>query len=63
MTLASQVPKWWLYQHEFPDWRVWYTNREPHYHGQLRTVRPPVFVHGKDPEELRREIERSVRGQ
>jgi hypothetical protein len=55
VTLPERVPKWWPYQAEFPDWRVW-RGEDQRYYARLPGTDPLVIVRGQDPASLRDEI-------
>jgi hypothetical protein len=56
--LPYRVPKWWPYQDEFPDWRVW-QGMNKLYYARLPGTHPLVIVHGEDAAKLRDEIMRA----
>lgn len=53
--LPERVPKWWPYQDEFPDWRVWKGENKVYY-ARLPGTEPLVIVNAGDAEKLRDEI-------
>jgi hypothetical protein len=55
--LEYRVPKWWPYQEQFPQWRVW-RGENKRYYARLPGTDPLVVVHGQDADELRDEITR-----
>jgi hypothetical protein len=58
VTLPKRVPRWWPYQDEFPDWRVW-KGEGQRYHARLPGTRPLIIVRGEDPASLRDAILRA----
>jgi hypothetical protein len=57
--LPERVPKWWSYQAEFPDWRVW-RGEDQRYYARLPRTNPLVIVHGEDPADLRERIAHEI---
>lgn len=55
--LKYRVPKWWPYQEQFPQWRVWFGYNK-RYYARLPDTDPLVVVHGSTPEALREQITR-----
>jgi hypothetical protein len=57
--LEYRVPKWWPYQQQFPEWRVWRGDNK-HYYARLPGTDPLIIVHGQDADELRDQITRQT---
>jgi hypothetical protein len=55
--LEYRVPKWWPYQEQFPQWRVW-RGENKRYYARLPGTDPLLVVHGQDADELHDEIAR-----
>jgi hypothetical protein len=53
--LEYRVPKWWPYQDQFPEWRVW-RGDDRHLYARLPGTDPLIVVHGHDTDELREQI-------
>jgi hypothetical protein len=54
---GTEVPTWWPYAAELPDWTVWRDICGLVY-AQLRGTAPPVLVRGEDAVDLRDAIRR-----
>jgi hypothetical protein len=53
----EDVPDWWPYAAEFPQWHVWRGVSGLVYARRPRTS-PPIVVRGEDPMDLRDQIRR-----
>jgi hypothetical protein len=54
----ERAPRWWPYQDEFPDWRVW-QGQNKRYYARLPETKPLVIVNAADAQRLRDEIIRA----
>jgi hypothetical protein len=53
----EDIPDWWPYEAEFPQWHVWRGVSGLVYARRPRTS-PPIVVRGEDPMDLRDQIRR-----
>jgi hypothetical protein len=53
----ERAPRWWPYQDEFPDWRVW-QGQNKRYYARLPGTEPLLIVNAEDAQKLRDEIVR-----